>query len=493
MTNNPNLYEINTAAWLYELSHKHGRPITLGQVPDAEWDRLQGYGFNLIWLMGVWKRCPSDKEYFLAESWSEALCNDILPGWTEDDIIGSPFAIEGYEPDPLAGGWDDIDRVRSELNRRNMKLILDFIPNHTGLDHPWHRDYPHYYVQVSKRQFERNPTDYYPVIDNDKMVYLANGKDPFFSPWTDTLQLNYFNPQTRLAMIEELVRIARHCDGFRCDMAMLVINDIFRETWGWTRGERQFELPEEEFWAEVREALPDAILIAESYWDTEWQLQQMGFDYTYDKKLYDRMETFSVQDIYLHLKADINFQKKLTRFIENHDEQRSCKIFGKEKIEAVAVLFATLPGMKLYHQGQLEGNTVKIPVQLRRVLREETDSAVNQLYQKLLSITSQEIFRDGEWQLRDVHLMSGDGKAQLIAYTWQYGDRKKLIAVNLSSSPARGSVHLGTLISREKAYTVIDELNGESYARTGIELDSSGMIVIRGPYTAHIFDISESE
>jgi len=493
MTNNPKLYEINAAVWLYELSQKHGKPMTLGQVPEAEWDRLQDYGFNLIWLMGVWKRCPSDKEYFLAEPWSESLCNDVLPGWTEDDIIGSPFAIEEYEPDPLVGGWDDIDRVRSELNKRNMKLILDFIPNHTGLDHPWHKNYPHYYVQVTKRQFERNPTDYYPVNHNDKMIYLANGKDPFFSPWTDTLQLNYFNPETRHAMIEEIVRIARHCDGFRCDMAMLVINEIFRETWGWTRGEKQFELPEEEFWAEVRESLPDSILIAESYWDTEWQLQQMGFDYTYDKTLYDRMETFSVQDIYLHLKADIDFQKKLTRFIENHDEQRSCDIFGKEKLEAVAVLFATLPGMKLYYHGQLEGNTIKIPVQLRRVMYEEPDSAVKKLYEKLLSITSQEIFHDGEWQLRDVYSITDDGADALIAYTWHYRDRIKLVAVNLSQAPAKGTVQLGPLVSREREYTLYDELHGEKYIRTGNDMDSPGMIVELAPFKANVFDISHSE
>ena len=63
------------------------------------------------------------------------------------------------------------------------------------------------------------------------MRFIACGRDPFFPPWRDVAQLNYFNPATREAMIGVLTTIAQHCDGVRCDMAMLVLNDVFAQTW----------------------------------------------------------------------------------------------------------------------------------------------------------------------------------------------------------------------------------------------------------------------
>jgi glycosidase len=493
MTGNPNLYEINTAAWLYELSQRQGTPVTIGQVPPSEWDRLKESGFHFVWLMGVWKRSRHDRDYFLADPRNVSLCDTILPGWTRDDIIGSPYAIEGYEPDPHIGSWEDIDRARMELHARDMRLILDFIPNHAGLGHPWIKTHPHYFIQVSKKEFEKNPADFHPVSHNGKMLYLANGRDPFFAPWTDTLQLNYFNPLTRQAMIEEIRKIARHCDGLRCDMAMLVLDSVFRKTWGWTLSDEQYETPGEEFWTWVRHAVPGSVLIAEAYWDTEWDLQQLGFDYTYDKRLYDRIVSASTLDIYLHLNADIGFQKRLVRFIENHDERRSAEIFGKERLEAPAALFSTLPGMKLYHQGQLEGKRIKIPVQMRRVMHEEPDRETSNLYKRLLSITGQGIFRNGEWRLRDVFPLTDEGSHDLIAYTWQADGRTKLVVVNMDPVVARGRIPLEDLCISDRNYKLLDELNAQIYLRNGSDLEYPGLIIILDPFRAHIFDISPVE
>ena len=493
MTDNPILYEINTAAWLYELSEKHRTPMTLGQVPASEWDRLKGLGFHFIWLMGVWKRCRCDRAYFLADPRNVSLCDTILPGWTEEDIIGSPYAIEGYEPDPSIGDWGDIDRVRRELHHRDMRLILDFIPNHTGLEHPWAKSNPHYFIQVGKKECDKNPGDFYPVSHHGKTLYLANARDPYFPPWSDTLQLNYFNPLTRQAMMGEIRKMARHCDGFRCDMAMLVLNDVFRKTWGWTLGDEPYPTPEEEFWSGVRRAVPDSILIAEAYWDTEWDILQQGFDYAYDKRLYDRVVSYSVRDIHLHLHADIGFQRKLTRFIENHDERRSAEIFGKERLEAAASLFSTLPGMKLYHQGQMEGKKIKIPVQMRRVMHEEPDRDTSRLYEKLLSITRQDIFRRGEWQIRDVLPLTDDGSGDLIAYTWKAGRQIKLVVVNMTPVTGSGRIPLQDFASDDRNFTLLDELNARVYVRKGNDMGYPGLIVILAPFRAHIFDISPVE
>ena len=126
--------------------------------------------------------------------------------------------------------------------------------------------------------------------------------------------------------------------------------------------------------------VPDLVLIAEAYWDTEWTIQQLGFDFVYDKRLYDRMKSGHPHDVYLHLTAGLDYQSKLLRFIENHDEPRSVTAFGRGKVKAVAVLFSTLPGMKLFFQGQGEGRQIHLPLQIRRSKPEAADPELRDFY-----------------------------------------------------------------------------------------------------------------
>ena len=113
---------------------------------------------------------------------------------------------------------------------------------------------------------------------------LAYGRDPYFDGWPDTVQLDYSNLSVIEAMKNELVRIAGQCDGVRCDMAMLMLPYVFEKTWG---------RKAKSFWPQAimaaRQQYPGFCLMAEVYWDMEWTLQQLGFDYTYDKRLYDRL------------------------------------------------------------------------------------------------------------------------------------------------------------------------------------------------------------
>jgi glycosidase len=111
-----------------------------------------------------------------------------------------------------------------------MKLILDFFPNHTAPDHPWVFEHPDYYIQGSEPDYARDPAAFIPVQKGRRTLYIARGRDPYFPPWPDTAQLNYLSRDVRSALIEELKKISGHCDGVRCDMAMLVLNDIFENT-----------------------------------------------------------------------------------------------------------------------------------------------------------------------------------------------------------------------------------------------------------------------
>ena len=153
---------------------------------------------------------------------------------------------------------------------------------------------------------------------------LAYGRDPYFAGWPDTLQLNYGNPALQEAMIGELVRIAGQCDGVRCDMAMLVLPDVFERTWGIRAVSSGRRRP-----SAVRRRHPGFTFMAEVYWDLEWTLQQQGFDYAYDKRLYDRLREGHARPVREHFHAGLDYQDRLARFLENHDEPRAAATFPR--------------------------------------------------------------------------------------------------------------------------------------------------------------------
>src|SRR5260370_25821232 len=272
--------------------------------------------------------------------------------------------------------------------------MLDFVPNHTAVDHPWVRDHPDYYVRGSQEDLARAPHNYTRAHSCCGDVILALGRDPYFSGWPDTLQLNYGNPATQEAMMRELVRIGGQCDGLRCDMAMLVLPEVFERTWG---------LPSQPFWLRaterVRAQVPEFCFMAEVYWDMEWTLQQQGFNYAYDKRLYDRLRDHHAQPVREHFHAGLDYQDKLARFLENHDEPRAAATFSPAVHEAAAGSTYLSPGLRFFHQGQFEGRRKHISPHLVRAPVEPTDEALQRFYKRLLAVVRQPTLHDGQWRL----------------------------------------------------------------------------------------------
>jgi len=276
----PSLYQINTRVWLTELSQSLGRPARLDDLPDAELDRLAGMGFDWVWFLSVWQTGLAGQRVSRANAGWRNEFQETLPDLREEDIAGSGFAIIGYSVHPALGGDEALARLRQRLAKHGLKLMLDFVPNHMGLDHPWVESHPEYFIAGTEDALTREPQNYIRVKRKKGDLILAYGRDPYFSGWPDTLQLDYSNPAIQEAMMRELEKIASQCDGVRCDMAMLVLPEIFERTWG-----RRAPL----FWPaaihRVKASSPDFVFMAEVYWDMEWTMQQQGFDYAYDKKL----------------------------------------------------------------------------------------------------------------------------------------------------------------------------------------------------------------
>lgn len=484
----PHLYEINTWAWLEDLSRRAGQRIDLAGVPDSEWNALAAAGFDFVWLMGVWERSPASRRLFYGDAVSLASFQRALPGFTIDDVVGSPYSINDYRPDPRIGDWAALDAARAQLLRRGIQLLLDFVPNHLAIDHPWTLQHPEFFIQGSPGDLANDPASFYPVDTAAGWKIIAHGKDPYFPAWRDVAQLNHFHPGLRAALLGQLKEVARHCDGVRCDMAMLMLTDIFGKTWAaHLAGAAP---PPTEFWSDVRAALPDFLLLAEAYWGTEPRLIQLGFDFCYDKTFYDLLRDNRAGDLRILLSADIAPQTRLARFLENHDEERAAALFGPERSRAAAALMSTVPGMHLFHQGQLEGRKLQFPIALSHIAAEPPDPGIQALYTRLLAITRDSVFHSGAWRLLSVDTQGDGTAADLIVYDWQNEKTWNLVAVNPSGVTAQGRIRLGDRADAARNYLCHDALNHADYERTGAELRDPGLFVRISPFDAQIFDIA---
>jgi hypothetical protein len=486
--NNPSpgylkIYEINTAVWLNELRGIYGKKITLANIPAKEYDELAGPGFNTVWLMGVWKRSPAGKAIAMEHPVIMKELKEALPDLKAEDIEGSPYCIREYVVDPQFGGDKGLAVAREELARRGMKLILDFVPNHIAPDHPWTKTHPGYFLQGTEDDMIARPDHWY---RSGNHIY-AKARDPFYPPWPDVLQLNVFDEGCRDALIKTLNSIASVCDGIRCDMAMLIMNDIFSRTWA----DRPGAAPHSDFWphaiAKVKKHYPGFIFIAEAYWDTEKEMISQGFDFCYDKKYYDFLKEGAFKSKQ-HLENMMPVQGNLLRFLENHDEPRAAGLFEIKRHKALALASTTLPGAKLLHDGQLEGRKVKVPVFLSRRMEEPENRELKKFYIQLLKIQRSEAVNNGKWFTCAVSGWPDNQTCQnLLVWEWLGSQENLLIVINMSDQPAQALVKSNFFYAPGKTYQLFDVISGELFARDSDEMNSPGLFVGLQPWGAHTF------
>jgi hypothetical protein len=485
----PVIYEVNTAIWLADLSRAAGRRVTLGDVPAPAWDAVTPDGTDAVWLMGVWERSPAG----LALANENAALQDsfraALPDLRPDDVIGSPYCVRRYVADEAFGGPEGLAAARAALAGRGIRLILDYVPNHVSPDHPWVHSHPELFINGGESDISAEPDGWMRADDR----ILAHGRDPYFPAWPDVVQLNAFAPAMRAATAQTLAEIAGQCDGIRCDMAMLLTNQVFGKTWAGHAGPE----PADEFWPAVTDGLhaayPQAVLIAEAYWDMEWTLQQQGFDFCYDKRLYDRMVGRDAAGVRDHLRAGLDYQSRLIRFLENHDEPRIAATLPGGAGRAAAVAIATLPGAVLWHEGQFEGRRVHPPVFLARRPAEPPDTALAGWYRSLLATVAGRSVRSGEWRLLEAAgWPDNDSCRNLLAWRWTGADGADahLVVVNLSGRPSQGRIPLGLDGLAGRGWRLTGLLDDRVFERDGDELAATGLYVDLPPWGYHLLALA---
>jgi hypothetical protein len=484
----PSLYQINTRVWLTELSRGLGRPATLDDIPDTALDEFAALGFDWIWMLSVWQTGLAGQQVSRSNHEWRKEFQETLPDLREEDIPGSGFAITGYVVHQALGGDTALACLRERLRQRGLRLMLDFVPNHTGLDHPWVEDHPEYFVPGTEQDLARAPQNYIWARSKCGDVLLAHGRDPYFPGWPDTLQLNYGNPATQEAMAGELVKIAGQCDGVRCDMAMLVLPDIFERTWG---------IKAEPFWPKairrMRERAPDFCFMAEVYWDREWTLQQQGFNYTYDKRLYDRLRDRHARPVREHFWAGLDYQNKMARFLENHDEPRAAATFPPGVHETAAVITFLSPGLRFFHQGQLEGRMKRISPHLGRAPDEPINQELAKFYDRLLGVLRRPAVRQGEWQLLEcVPAWEGNWTCDcFLVFAWNVsGEDRLLVTVNYAGNQSQCYVRLPLADLEKNQWRLTDLLGEATYDRDGDDLKRRGLFLDVPPWQASVFSLT---
>ena len=401
-------------------------------------------------------------------------------------LSGSPYAITAYQCNPELGGNSALESLREVMKSESIALMLDFVPNHMAGDCPQ--------VVSNPEMFVRAPRHLEAPFSPDR--YLPNGVAYGNPEWTDTAQINYWNPVAVDWQIENLLQVASFCSAIRCDMAHLVLNDNFGaiwrenvESWGWQR-------PEEEFWRvairRVKEEYPGTIFLAETYSD-ESTLLSLGFDFVYDKRLFDRLEHGNLDSIRDHISmSGSDFLSRCAHFVENHDEPRAVHSFGSvERANAAAVITFTVPGMRFHFQGQWKGKRAKLNVHLRRCSEEPISEEAVEFYQRLQPIVSEDVFRRGSFAMANIIQSPPEESAwRLLAWQWSLADKKeyRLVVVNFTDTLGVSRYAIPCLDEVEGEVVVVsDLLSGQKWERQRDVLLQEGLVVVLEPWKAQIF------
>jgi hypothetical protein len=470
----PAILEVNTWVWLGEVTAGGG----LGDVPASARDALAADGLDAVWLMGVWQRSPAGRAVAMADDGLQRSFRDALPDLTDADVVGSPYCVRAYDADPAIGGPAGLAAARAALAERGLRLVLDFVPNHVAPDHPWTVEHPERFVH-----------------DDDGRI--ANGRDPYFAPWPDVVQLNAFDAGLRAATVDVLVAIGEQCDGVRCDMAMLLLNEVFARTWG----ERAGPVPERDFWpdviAAVRAVHPELLFAAEAYWDLEGVLLAQGFDACYDKRLHDRLVEHDPGGVRWQLSTSSTpgTGPTFVRFLENHDAPRAAATLGGDAQRAATVALATVPGATLWHEGQFEGRRVRVPVFLVRRPDEPLDAELAGFHRGVIAAAA--ATRAGEWRLLEAHGWPDNVSCErLVAWCWDAdasGGGRVVVVVNLSADAAQALVPLpwaDLAGGGGPPVRLTDVLDGAVYEREGGQLVGDGLFVDLPPWSWHWLAVS---
>jgi len=470
--------------WLYQLSRQYHRPIRrLDEIPDEELDKLARWGFNALWLIGIWERSPASQKI-------KHLCGNI-------DAVASAYSLYDYIIADELGGWEALDNLKNRAMKRGIRLACDVVPNHMGIASKWIFEHPDWFLQIkfppypnyryTKENLSNHP-DYIIQIEDGyysrrdaavvfrfeelktgKVRYIYHGNDGTSTPWNDTAQLNYLLPEVREAMINTIINVARHFPIIRFDAAMTLAKKHYQRLWfplpghgsgvpsralfSMSKAEFDKAMPKE-FWREVvdvvNEKAPDTLLIAEAFWLMEgYFVRTLGMHRVYNSAFMNmlKMEENAKyrQTIKNILEYDPRILQRFVNFMNNPDEQTAVDQFGKgDKYFGVAVMLVTMPGLPMFGHGQIEGFKEKYGMEYKRAYYDEQPDYyfITQHEEKIFPLMRRrKLFSGAEnFYFFDFVVSDGHVNENVFVYTNRYENEKALIIYNNSYPTTKGKI-----------------------------------------------------
>ena len=462
-----------TLVWLDQLSKWYHREIKrLDQIPDEELDRLADRGFTALWLIGLWERSEASKRI-------KVMCGN-------PDAEASAYSLKNYEISQSIGGWAALDNLRQRCAKRGIRLASDMVPNHTGLDSDWMYEHPEYFMSQDYSPFpsytfngpdlSNNPDieikledHYYNRSDaavtfrrtdrrTGKVTYVFHGNDGTSMPWNDTAQLDYLNPVTREAVIQEILHVARNFHIIRFDAAMTLAKRHIQRLWypkpgsgGDIAGRFMYALSDEEFnkripqefWREVVDRIaaevPDTLLLAEAFWMMEgYFVRTLGMHRVYNSAFMNMLKNQENQKYRMAIKNTLVYEpeilKRYVNFMNNPDEETAIAQFGDgNRYFSICTILATLPGLPMFGHGQIEGLKEKYGMEYRRAYWDEKPNQwmIDEHYRKIFPLLRKRYLFSGveHYNIYDAW-NNGHVEESIFAYANGHGSERNLVIVN---------------------------------------------------------------
>jgi len=488
--------------WLEQLSRTYGRSCrTLADIPDEELSKLAGWGFNALWLIGIWKRSEASRT--------------IKRSCGNPEALASAYSLFAYEIAGDLGGEESFRSLRERALRQGIRLAADMVPNHMGIDSHWVHNHAEWFVQLDHPPFpayrfsgpdlSSHPDigifleDHYYTRQDAAVVfkwvdrrsgqtrYIYHGNDGTRMPWNDTAQLNYLLPAVREAVMRTVIDVSKRFPIIRFDAAMTLAKKHYQRLWfptpgsggdipsrsghGLTKAQYDRLMPVE-FWRELVDRMaaesPDTLLLAEAFWLMEgYFVRTLGMHRVYNSAFMNFLKMEDNASFRKSLKEVIGFNREILRryvnFLNNPDEETAITQFGKgDKYFGVCTLLATMPGLPMFGHGQIEGFQEKYGMEYgRSYWSERPDVDLIRRHEERIFplLRKRHLFSGVErFRLYDFIAENGSVNENVIAFSNACGQDRALVLVNNAYERTNGSI----LFSSDGGGTVFEHLGVRS-------------------------------
>ncbi len=487
----------STYVWLDQLSKKYRRHVRyLSDIPDEELDQLARWGFNGLWLIGLWERSTASQK--------------IKQMMGNPEALSSAYSLFDYTVASDLGGESAYENLRQRAARRGIRLASDMVPNHTGIYSRWVIEHPDWFVHSPYPPFPVYRYSGHDLSDDGRVViqiedgywehrdaavvfkrydrdsgdtrYIYHGNDGTNMPWNDTAQLNFLLTEVREAVIQTILHVARMFPIIRFDAAMTLAKKHYQRLWfpkpgeggaipsraecGMTREDFDRAMPKE-FWREVvdriRAEAPETLLLAEAFWLMEgYFVRTLGMHRVYNSAFMNMLKMEENSKYRQTIKNVLEFSpevaKRFVNFMNNPDERTAIEQFGKgDKYIGVALMMVTMPGLPMFGHGQIEGFSEKYGMEYRRAYWDEPvdhDLVRRHEHEVFPLMRRRRLFSGASnFALYDFFTTQGWVDENVFAYSNRVDDERALILYNNAYNSAAGWVKTSTAINVGAAET----------------------------------------